>query len=147
MACHGEGGTHAACLKRAGGIQALILNKQVAVLAAGEHGSHAFAERYRFDIRQHGRIAPHTRGTVADRFTRHMLTNVRQIVANVQRASVFGTHIASDIGSQPLAALTTFETEYFGQWSIASETSQCSTVYRPSRTCGDTPRWYRLLLR
>src|ERR1017187_10582219 len=105
MACHGEGGAHATSLERPGWIQALVLNQKVLIFATGQHGSHALAQGHRLGVWEHGRITPHTRRAVAERFTRRILTKRRQVVTDEQRTAVFGTDIASDIGSHPIATL------------------------------------------
>ena len=64
VAGHGDGGGESASFEGAGGIQSFIFDKDVGIFAAAQHGSKAFAERYRRGLGKNGVVAPHG-GSVA----------------------------------------------------------------------------------
>jgi hypothetical protein len=59
VAGHGDGEGQAAGLEGAGGVGAFLLEEDVRVAAAGEHGGPALAEGYGVDRRKNGLVAPH----------------------------------------------------------------------------------------
>ena len=61
VAGHGYAGGQAAGFERSGGIQAFVLDVDVGIFAAGEHGREAFAESHGVSFGQDGIVAPHGR--------------------------------------------------------------------------------------
>ena len=51
VARHGDAGGKAASFERTGGIEALVLDEDVRIFAAGEHRGEAFAKRNRVRVR------------------------------------------------------------------------------------------------
>ena len=93
VARHGERRTHASRLERAGRIQALVLDQQIGIFAAGQHRRKSLAQRHRLGIGKHRGVAPHALGSSVDRLARRVPANRREIVAHVQRAAIFRTDI------------------------------------------------------
>ena len=109
MASHGDAGGEAACFERSGGIEAFVLDVDVGIFAAEQHGSEAFAERDGIGVGKDGVIAPHGGRASGEARGREGALDRGEIVARVEDAGIFGTDRLRTVGGIVFAAAGAFE--------------------------------------
>ena len=106
---HGHGGGEAAGFEGAGGVEAFVLDVDVGIFAAGQHGGEAFAERDGIGVGKDGVVAPHGGRASGEMRGREGALDVGEIVAGVEDSGVFGADGLRAVGGIVLTAAGAFE--------------------------------------
>src|SRR5579863_3180446 len=120
MARHGDGGGESSSFERSGRIEAFVLDVDVGILPAGEHGSEALAEGDGVCIGKNGVVAPHGRGASGETGGGKSTLDRGQIVPCVEDAGVFGTNRLRTICRIVLTAASAFEMSQHADASLPS---------------------------
>ncbi len=104
---HGDRHRHAAGFEAAGWIVGLLLNKEVGIATAGEHGSPAFAEGDGFGVREDVGVATHGGGSVGTRFAG--MAEGGLVIADVEGSGAGGADGLRGFGGYALVAARAFE--------------------------------------
>jgi len=104
VAGHGDGGGESASFEGAGGVEAFVLDEDVRIFAAPQHGSETFTESDGRGVGEDGVVAPHGWCEWQQRCGRESFLDLGEIVAGVEDARVSGANGLGTVGGIMFAA-------------------------------------------